>query len=94
LVPAGFPFGNTTKGNPERRLSARTLRATRAKARSARATNSGVVFLAFAFLALMNRSAAAQIYIIVLARGEPFQKRARAFANTSPSFPAFTFLAE
>lgn len=54
LVPAGFPFGNTTKGNPERRLSARTLRATRAKARSARTTNSGAVFLPFAFLALMK----------------------------------------
>src|SRR5437667_2946017 len=42
--PRGPPFGQTTGDNPRLRFSARTLRATRLNARSARATKTGGFF--------------------------------------------------
>ncbi len=49
LFDASFPCGKTTAGSPERRVSVRRLRATRANALSARATNSGTLFAPFVF---------------------------------------------
>ena len=42
--PRGPPFGQTTGDNPRFRFSARSLRATRLNARSARATKTGGFF--------------------------------------------------
>jgi hypothetical protein len=46
-VTMRFSFGQTTGDNPNLRFSARTLRATRTKARSARATKIGAFFAPF-----------------------------------------------